>query len=231
MKSRFTLIELLVVIAIIAILASMLLPALGKAKESAVAISCVNNQKNIGLGLIMYADENDGEIPPHYLYDKNMTPAETTWAGMLMGNTVNGNFKKSIYCPAAPAPKDPEAMANVFFNTYGIHYGHDGGNMKFSTRQPKDRYNATAEKFAFWDLIDSPSSLPLVADCINPNSGSVQWSAMYSREASGALNLQHNNRANILFFDGHVEPHTDNQAYELGYLSYIKNGIRINRDK
>ena len=63
LKGGFTLIELLVVIAIIATLAAMLLPALAKAKQKAHAIACMNNLKQVGLGMLMHADENDDTIP------------------------------------------------------------------------------------------------------------------------------------------------------------------------
>lgn len=94
----FTLIELLVVIAIIAILAAMLLPALGAAKEKGRRIKCMNNLRQVGLAMVMYANDNNDRLP-------NSGTAGGGWLWDLDRPTrdliiSSGTKRDILYCPA-----------------------------------------------------------------------------------------------------------------------------------
>lgn len=184
----FTLIELLVVVAIIAILASLLFPALKRVRDKTLAISCLNNQKQLGVVSHLYMSDHNDLLPRHYTPAADPDP-EIFWLDVFKATDYVKwpSDGKWVYCPAwvQSGMLDEAGVPKLCY-----YFGRNG--------------SLVCNK-----MISTPELFPIYADSVfvNPGGAYDQYQMYYfSTEPTEGfkIHLRHANCANIWFLDGHA---------------------------
>lgn len=212
-RTGFTLIELLVVISIIAILASLLLPAISLAKGAARTTQCMNNLRQIGFGAEVWSQEHEGKIVP-----------AISAGGHSIGNYWSGQVRRYIDGASDPAAGDrldgifkcPNSSTKTWISINPSTYGKNSWSGLWDFADYGDNFGKDPRRQT--ELL-SPSESIFLADSVDTSSSGTPG---HCRDldcwtfSTWGVDFRHRGRAVVLMFDNHVETMTRDRSGAMG---------------
>ena len=235
----FTLIELLVVIAIIAILASMLLPALNQARAKAQAIKCVSNLKQWTLSFANYSDDNNDFFIPIYQKTLDSSPRQKHWlyfaspvAQYFLNGVTSGTVEKwrrsGTAINACPSHSPHKVNLGGDIRSWRYYSFMASGMVTNNTKISSNKDGASDEARSLkMPQVKSPSKIVYISDTVDQVVGQSNGTYYSLTSYPNRIGGVHNGRANIMWCDGHVSPKMPEHVTRedlAGRDEYLNNG-------